>query len=151
MSDEEQPVIHVHNVESEALKKIIDYVEYHDIYPAEEIEKPLRGKVEDVICDWDKKFLEMDYSLLIELIMASNYLDMKNLLDLTCAKIANLIKGKSPEQIKDMFGIENDFTPEEEEKIREENRVPYQHTHTQAFARHGSFVYVTERVQDTHR
>lgn len=34
-----------------------------------------------------------------------------------------MLKGKSPEQIREMFGIENDFTPEEEEKIREENRV----------------------------
>jgi S-phase kinase-associated protein 1 len=66
--------------------------------------------------------LEIDQSLLIELIMAANYLNIKDLLDLTCAKVASMIKGKSPEQIREMFGIENDFTPEEEEKIREENK-----------------------------
>lgn len=54
--------------------------------------------------------------------MAANYLNIKSLLDLTCAKVASMIKGKSPEQIREMFGIENDFTPEEEEKIREENK-----------------------------
>ena len=110
------------NVDSKPLKKVIEYCEYHHNNPAEEIEKPLKGKIEDVICDWDKKFLEIDQSLLIELIMAANYLNIKDLLDLTCAKVASMIKGKSPEQIREMFGIENDFTPEEEEKIREENK-----------------------------
>jgi S-phase kinase-associated protein 1 len=120
--EEEVPVIPVPNVDSKPLKKVIEYCEYHWNNPAEEIEKPLKGKIEDVICDWDKKFLEIDQSLLIELIMAANYLNIKDLLDLTCAKVASMIKGKSPEQIREMFGIENDFTPEEEEKIREENK-----------------------------
>lgn len=43
-------------------------------------------------------------------------------MDLTCAKVASMIKGKSPEEIRRTFGIENDFTPEEEAQIREENR-----------------------------
>ena len=31
-----------------------------------------------------------------------------------------MIKGKNPQQIRDLFGLENDFTPEEEEQIRRE-------------------------------
>jgi len=33
-----------------------------------------------------------------------------------------MIKGKTTEQIRKTFGIQNDFTPEEEEKIRIENK-----------------------------
>jgi S-phase kinase-associated protein 1 len=119
---EDVPIIPVPNVDSKPLQKVIEYCKHHWNNKAEEIEKPLKGKIEDIISKWDKQFLEIDQALLIELIMAANYLNIKDLLDLTCAKVASMIKGKSPEQIREMFGIENDFTPEEEEKIREENK-----------------------------
>ena len=60
--------------------------------------------------------------ILFELILAANYMDIKSLLDLTCAKVASMIKGKSPEQIRILFNITNDFSPEEEEAVREENK-----------------------------
>ena len=42
------------------------------------------------------------WQVLFELILAANYLDIKSLLDLTCAKVASMIKGKNTE---DMLGI----------------------------------------------
>lgn len=121
-ADDETPKIPVPNVDSKPLKKVIEYCEYHHINPANEIEKPLVSKIEDVISEWDKQFLEMDQSLLIELIMAANYLNVKELLDLTCAKVASMVRGKTPLEIRELFGIVNDFTPEEEEKIKVENQ-----------------------------
>jgi len=52
---------------------------------------------------------------------AANYMDIKALLDVGCKTVANMIKGKSPEEIRKTFNIQNDFTPEEEEQIRREN------------------------------
>lgn len=116
------PSIPIPNVVGSTLTKIIEYCNYHWNNRAIEIEKPLKSKIEDVICDWDKKFLEIDHSLLIALIMAANYMNISDLLNLTCAKIASMIKGKSPEQIRGKFEIENDFTPQEEAEIREETK-----------------------------
>lgn len=48
---------------------------------------------------------------------AANYLDIKGLLDVTCKTVANMIKGKSPEEIRKTFNIKNDFTPAEEEQV----------------------------------
>jgi S-phase kinase-associated protein 1 len=48
-------------------------------------------------------------------------MDIPSLLDLACAKIASMIKGQTPEQIRKTFHIQNDFTPEEEAAVRTEN------------------------------
>ena len=40
------------------------------------------------------------------------------LLDVTCKTVANMIKGKTPEEIRKTFNIKNDFTPSEEEQVR---------------------------------
>ena len=49
-------------------------------------------------------------------------MDIKSLLNLSCAKVASLIKGKTPEEIRSTFNIVNDFTPEEEAQVTEENK-----------------------------
>lgn len=41
--------------------------------------------------------------------------------DVGCKTVANMIKGKTPEEIRKLFNIVNDFTPEEEAQIRKEN------------------------------
>ena len=48
----------------------------------------------------------MDLSTLFDLILSANFLNIASLLDITCAAVAEQIKGKSPEQIRETFGIE---------------------------------------------
>lgn len=52
---------------------------------------------------------------------AANFLDIKPMLDLTCKTVAKMITGKTPEEIRAQFNIQNDFTPAEEEQVRKEN------------------------------
>lgn len=47
---------------------------------------------------------------------------IEDLISLMSAAIATKIKGKSVEEIRDIFGITNDFSAEEERQIQEENR-----------------------------
>ena len=71
--------------------------------------------------EWDQKYMEVDQETLFDVILAANYLDIKPLLDVGCKTVANMIKGKSAEEIRRTFNITNDFTPEEEAQIRKEN------------------------------
>jgi S-phase kinase-associated protein 1 len=116
------------NVKSAILKKVIDYLNHHGENPgAEEIQKPLKSKnlVECGVSQWDADFVadtNLTQEQLFEVILAANFMDIKSLLDLTCAKVASMIKGKNTEEIRAQFNIVNDFTPEEEAQVREENR-----------------------------
>ncbi|KAG4950489.1 hypothetical protein JHK86_043728 [Glycine max] len=88
------------NVTSNTLRRILEF--------------KARGFDEEFV-----KTLGMDE--VFELILAANYLNMKTLLDILTKIIADFIKNKSVEFVRKFFNIVNDFTPEEEAKIREEN------------------------------
>lgn len=126
-----EAIIPIPNVSGQTLRLVLEYMEYHCGNPAQPIEKPLKTTIESLVCEWDSNFLfnkllknhdEKQHEVLIDVIMAANFLNVRDLLDLTCACVASMIRGKTAEQIRELFNIENDFTPEEEEKIREENR-----------------------------
>ena len=109
------------NVNAAILKKVIQWCQYHKDDPPVQEDPDNEEKRTDDIPSWDVEFLKVDQGTLFELILAANYLDVRGLLDVTCKTVANMIKGKSPEEIRRTFNIKNDFTPEEEEQIRKEN------------------------------
>ncbi|KAF6030589.1 skp1 [Bugula neritina] len=90
------------------------------IHPPPEDDENKEKRTDD-ISSWDTEFLKVDQGTLFELILAANYLDIKGLLDVTCKTVANMIKGKTTEEIRETFNIKNDFTPDEEEQVRKEN------------------------------
>ncbi|KAJ3379778.1 E3 ubiquitin ligase complex SCF subunit scon-3 [Entophlyctis sp. JEL0112] len=100
---------------------VIEYATMHKDDPPAPPEEETKPKSSEDIDDRDKEFITVDQGTLFEIILAANYLDMKNLLDLGCKTVANMIKGKTVEEIRKTFNIVNDFTPEEEEQIRKEN------------------------------
>lgn len=53
---------------------------------------------------------------------AANFLNIQPLLNLCCKTTAGMMKGLSPEQIRQKFNIVNDFTPEEEQQILKEKQ-----------------------------
>jgi S-phase kinase-associated protein 1 len=116
-SDEGLPLS---NVSAAVLDKIIEYCRHHKDDPPLS-EEQVEEKRREEITGWDADFVKVPQNELFELILAANFLDNKPLLDLTCKKVAFMIRGKTPEEIRTMFNIENDFTPAEEEQIRGEN------------------------------
>lgn len=102
--DDEQQEVPLPNVKSSVLSKVIDFAKHHATQPMSEIDKPLKSaNMSEVVQSWYSEFVDVDQELLFELILAANYMDIKPLLDLTCATVASMIKGKRSE--RDSLGI----------------------------------------------
>ncbi len=112
------------NVNADILTKVIAFMTEYKREKMNEIAKPLVSEnMSQVVQTWYADFVTgLEQDTLFELILAANFMDIKPLLDLTCATVASMIKGKTPEDIRKHFNIVNDFTPEEEATVREENK-----------------------------
>lgn len=118
--DEDEIVMPVPNVRSSVLQKVIEWAEHHkdSNFPDEDDDDSRKSAPVD---SWDREFLKVDQEMLYEIILAANYLNIKPLLDAGCKVVAEMIRGRSPDEIRRTFNIVNDFTPEEEAAIRREN------------------------------
>jgi S-phase kinase-associated protein 1 len=109
------------DIRGDVLKKVVEYLSHYRESEPKEIPKPLpSANLLDVTDDWDVTFINsVDLDTTFDIINAANYMDIKPLLDLSCAKIASLMKGKTAEEIRTMFNIECDLTEEELKEYEE--------------------------------
>ncbi|XP_004488771.1 SKP1-like protein 14 [Cicer arietinum] len=106
--DEDVKLIPLPNVLCKELPLIIQYCKK---YVAGEITK-----------EFEAEFVkEMTNEEVKVLFLAANYLNVERLFDFLSQIIANRIENKSVEYVRKFFGVESDFTPEEEAKLRREN------------------------------
>ncbi|KAM7462347.1 hypothetical protein LguiA_030468 [Lonicera macranthoides] len=99
-------LISLHNIDGKTLAKVIQYCERHANDENGDLNK------------FDDEFLDVEQSVLFDLIQAANYLSIKDLLDKVRTKITNNMKYKSVDQVRKIFRIENNFSPKEEKEIR---------------------------------
>ena len=113
------------NVKSDTLERIIRFCVHHETYPMKEIKKPLKSSVmKEIVPEWDAEFIDsLSQPDLYDLILAANYMDFAYLLDLACAKVASTLKGKTSAEIRANMGITEEFTPEEEARIKEKYKT----------------------------
>ena len=91
--DDEIPLL---SVKKAILDKIIVYCTYINEHTAPEIVKPLRtNNLSDSVNQWYADFVNLEKEVLFELSLAAGFMDIKSLKELTAAKIASLIKGKT--------------------------------------------------------
>jgi len=109
--DSDATKIQVKQVDGATLELIVQYLKHHQGKEPAEIAKPIRSvKMEKIVEDpWDATFInKLPKRSLFQLILGANYMDCKSLLHLGCAKVATMIKGKSPEEIKQILGEEDE-------------------------------------------
>jgi len=95
-------------VRGEVLGQVVEFMKHHRGVEPAPPEKPLRSKeMRDVCKDpWDADFIDNfsdNRQVLFDLILAANYMDIKSLLQLGCAKVAAIIKGTPLEKVKDIL------------------------------------------------
>ena len=81
----------------------------------------------DQLNDWEKDYIKMSVSEMFPLLITANFLEIKGLIQLMVKAVALQIQGKSVEQIRETFGIEDPkWTEEELKKLEEENAWAYE-------------------------
>merc|ERR1719495_3050484 len=113
--DSEAISIEIRQVPAETLKHVIDYLQHHKGKEPEPLPCPVRSiHMAQIVSDkWDATWIDaFDKKVIFEISLAANYMDIKSLLHLGCAKIATLIKQLDQKEINRSI--------EEEEKYRRE-------------------------------
>ena len=101
--------IELDKVDASNMRRVLRFLNHHRGRVPAPVAKPVRSvhmarNVED---PWDAEFIdECSKQVVFQLILAANYLDCPSLLHLGCAKIATLIKGKSPEEIRSILSAQ---------------------------------------------
>ena len=115
------PLEDIDEKNGEKIKEFLTH--FNGVAPAE-IEKPLTSnEMKNLTDEWSANFVDkMSMEELVNLTVAANYMGINSLLDLCCAKVASLCKDKNEEEIFKTFNITEQFTEEEKNKIKEENK-----------------------------
>ncbi|XP_027364812.1 SKP1-like protein 1 [Abrus precatorius] len=116
-------IITLPEISIQILSKIIDFMNKH----ADDVDDPSKASKSDKesLNNWDTEFIKVDVDTLYDLILGAHYLKIQKLLDLGCKTVADKMKGKTPEEIRQIFDIKNDFSDEEEKEIRNTSPVFY--------------------------
>lgn len=107
------------HTEGKTLGKIVEWLKYHKSTPSRKIPRPLKtSNMKEAVGTWDAAYVDCDLQVVFEVMLSANFLSIGPLVELCCAKVASLMLGKTPRQIRNVFDIREDFTMEEEEAIR---------------------------------
>ncbi|KAI3441206.1 SKP1-like protein [Psidium guajava] len=102
------------NIEGKVLAKVVEFCTKHA-----EV-----GVDAESLRAWDDEFVNVEHNTVFDYILAANFLEIPTLLDLACRVVADMIKGKTPDEIRKIFNIKP--SPEEEEEVRRENQWAFE-------------------------
>jgi len=107
IGESDQPIT-LQNVPSRALKKVLEYCEYHKGEPLPPTDAGSRNgiyKRRGEIVEWDQKFIAVDPEMLFEILIAANNLEIKPLRDISAEAAFKIAKGKTLAESRDIFSL----------------------------------------------
>ena len=111
--------------DSKTFDKITEYFAHFNGNMPQEIQKPiLSHDIKKATDEWSANFIDkLTVEELVNLTITANLMKINSLLNLCCAKMVTLCKGKTQDEIFKLFGVSsNYFTPEKIEQIKENNK-----------------------------
>jgi len=113
--------VSITEIKGEVLKKIVEYLTHYKETDPKEIPKPLpSANLLDVTDEWDVTYINsVDLDTVIDIIQGANFMDIKPLLHLACAKVASIMTQSSAKEIQRIFNIECDLTEQELKEYEE--------------------------------
>ena len=119
LDEDDEVDISLNIVDSKTLEKIIQYCKHRYENGQYEIEQPLTSSVmSEVVPEWYANFIDIDHKEIFDILNTAVYMLIDTLVDLCCAKISSMIRGKDPEEIRKIFNITDDFSLEEKKKFK---------------------------------
>ena len=108
-------VVHVPNIDMPTMNKVLEFCQYRWNNPSLcRDERTKNDEWDDIFCDG------MEEGMLLDVILATNYLDIKDLLVVVAKRIGRHLAELTPEKVREKYRIKNTWTKEEEERIRNE-------------------------------
>jgi hypothetical protein len=130
--DERIGTVTLSNVDGETLKMVVEFCKHHhDLEQQQEQEQQQQQQLEHPPPPdlpppdaWERSFLDCPARALRELMLAAQYMQVETLVAAVARRFARtIVVGKlSPSAIRELLGVEGDFTAEEEEALSVENR-----------------------------
>jgi len=125
--DAQATSIEIRQVPPETLKHVVTYLQHHKGKEPDPLPCPVRSiHMAQIVSDkWDAQWIDaFDKKTIFEIILAANYMDIKSLLHLGCAKIATLIKQLDQKEINRIIEEEEKYRREhaQNEEAKEENK-----------------------------
>ncbi|BAS77732.1 SKP1-like protein 1A [Oryza sativa Japonica Group] len=119
-------LINVPGVARPVLARVADYCDRH--YggggggEGGEFAAPEGYGFDDPLARFDDELMDgADVGTVVDLLRAAAFLRVERLADLASREVAACMRGRTVEGIRQVFGIANDYTDEEEQDVRKEN------------------------------
>ena len=92
-------IVPIPNVTATILRKVIEWITFH-----KEDSEHISNKKKE-ITPWDATFLKVEQETLVSLCRAAHYLKINGLVDQLCQIMASHLKGKTPEELQKILGL----------------------------------------------
>ena len=121
--DEEEIIIPLTNIESNIIKKTIEFTENNSDKPNTFTNLEKINLNSNPLSNYNKRLFEYDLETLYSMITTANFLKNDYMLNVLCKVIADMIKEQSSKDIKKIYSIHGDFS--EKEKCEIISKYPF--------------------------